>query len=261
MKTSRSKIVCLLTLGFLLGSCASALKKKCEATNWFEHGRTVALSGRRLNSDDFVQRCIKEKVDVNEAQVDLGFKSGMGLYCTGPGARDTGRKGDRLNPELCDPAVFSALEKEWNKGVAEYCTPGNAYKVGALGEEYKGVCPEGAEAAFKEKFNRGKFVYYGNMIDAKELEASKLQRRKADSDRSLQALDRQRATLMASQKLLLMRRRAPDPEQDANYESEKSTLDSRIRSEQYNIRKVDSDIDKLRAEITDLKIKRGAFAE
>ena len=258
-----------MKLRFLLGtlalaslvSCASKFKKQCEATNWFEHGKSVALSGNRLNSNDFVQRCQKEDVDVNEAQVDLGFKAGMGIYCTARGAEDTGRKGDRLNPNLCDPGIFSALEISWEKGRNEYCSPANGYKVGALGEEYKGVCPEKMEKAFLKRFNRGKMVYFTNMIDAKTQEIRHLENRRNESRGNISRIERQRTQVMAAHKITQLRWSAPNPEAEAKYQSEMDTLDSRLRSEQREARNLDTKIEGLQAEIADLRVKRGAFSE
>src|SRR5690606_34111458 len=97
----KSKILVLSTL-VLLASCASELKRRCQGTNWFEYGQSVALSGKRLNADNFAAQCKKENVEVDEAQLDVGFKAGMGRYCTAAGATDTGRKGDVFNDDLCD---------------------------------------------------------------------------------------------------------------------------------------------------------------
>ena len=73
----------LLTLGLCLSyfGCASALKERCEKTNWFEHSRDLALDGRYLEEDLLIKEC--NGIDTTSAvQLDLGFKSGHERYCT-----------------------------------------------------------------------------------------------------------------------------------------------------------------------------------
>ncbi len=250
------KLVAPTATLLLLSSCASELKRRCQATNWFEHGQAVALSGRRLSADNFIDQCKKEKVQVDEAQADLGFKAGMGRYCTAEGATDTGRKGDVFNPELCDPAVATALRKDYDRGVEAYCRPKNAYEQGALGNVYKNVCPDRLEDAFLKEYNRGRRVYFTNMIQAKEFELKAAQNAVEESQRSESRLNTQLTALMAAQTLAM--RRNPSPELEAKFESDKNDLQSRIYQESSRRRAKEQEVQRLRSEIADLRVKLGA---
>lgn len=255
MKTSLPVLATLL----LLTSCASELKKRCEATNWFEYGESVALSGKRLSADNFIDQCKKEKVDVNEAQADVGFKAGMGRYCTADGAVETGRKGDVFSIDLCDAAAVSSLKKEYAKGVVAYCKPKNGYEQGALGKTYKNVCPEQLEDAFLTQFKRGKQVYLSGLINSKEKEIRDAGREAEDASHNESRLRGQLTGLIAAQ--TLMRTRKTSPEVESRFNSDRSTLESRIYSESSKRQQKEREIQKLRAEVRELQVQLRATNE
>jgi len=240
----------------LLGSCASALKKQCESTNWFEHGRAVALSGRRLNSDNLVGQCQKEDVEVNEAQVDLGFKSGMGQYCTAEGAKETGRKGDPFNPDLCNPSIVSALQKDHEKGVVLYCKPSNGYQQGALGSVYKNVCPKALEDSFMTQFRKGKKVYIMNMIEAKTSELRNIENQMEVSQRTESRLKKQLLVLMTAQRL--SQSRNPSPEQIQRDRDERDDVERQISQESYSRNSLQGQASTARSELAKLRIEYGS---
>ncbi|MEO5667068.1 MAG: DUF2799 domain-containing protein [Bdellovibrionota bacterium] len=245
----------LATLVFL-SSCASELKRRCESTNWFEYGQSVALSGKRLNADNFVGQCKKEKVDIDEAQLDVGFKAGMGRYCTAEGAADTGRKGDVFSDDLCDPATVSSLRKEHQKGVLVYCKPENGYEQGALGKTYNNVCSEKLEPAFLKQFKRGKRVYVSGVIESKESEIQAAQDVAEDASRSASRLRAQLTGLVAAQTIALARNSSPEVQ--SQIDSERSSLESRIYSEESRRDQKEREITKLRNDIRELRVQLGA---
>ena len=89
------RVSLLILLGLNLVACASYMtRKSCEATNWFDYGKKVALDGRRLSGDDFIQQCYKAEGEVAESDLDKGFKTGMAMYCQPDTAYQTGRGGN-----------------------------------------------------------------------------------------------------------------------------------------------------------------------
>jgi len=255
MKPSTSNVSPLLLL-VLLSSCASELKKRCQSTNWFEYGESVALSGKRLSSENFISQCKKEDVEVDEAQVDVGFKAGMGRYCTADGATETGRKGDVFNADLCDAASVSSLKKEYQQGVLSYCEPDNGYEQGALGRTYKNVCPKNVEGAFLKQYKKGKRVYIAGIIASKEEEIRDAQDAADQAARSESRLRGQLTALIAAQ--TIARARSSNPEVDSSLDSERSTLESRIYSESSRRSQKESEVARLRAEIRELRVQLGA---
>jgi hypothetical protein len=254
----KSKILFVASV-VLLSSCASELKRRCKATNWFEYGESVALSGKRLSADNFAAQCKKEDVDVDESQLDVGFKAGMGRYCTADGATETGRKGDVFNDDLCDPASASSLRKDYQKGVTAYCRPDNGYEQGALGKTYKNVCPEKLEAPFLKQFKRGKRVYLAGIIAAKETEIQDAQNEANDASRSESRMRGQLTALIAAQSITMARN--PSPEVVNSLNSERSSLESRIYSESSRKREKESAIQRLRNEISELRVQLGASVD
>ncbi|HEY1079150.1 MAG TPA: DUF2799 domain-containing protein, partial [Bdellovibrio sp.] len=81
MKKIFALILALSTTG-----CANYfIKKDCESTNWFEHGQKVAQSGKWLNADKKVMDCRRVEAEIQESQLDQGFKSGVQKYCNNDG--------------------------------------------------------------------------------------------------------------------------------------------------------------------------------
>lgn len=175
----------LFLLGFLsasLVSCASYMtRKSCEATNWFEYGEKIAMDGRRTTGDQFVNDCRKAEADIDESQLDLGFKSGMQKYCTPDGIYKVGRDGNFFNTDMCSTSGLNTLRLRHNDGVLEYCKKANGYSAGASGKEYNKICPRELERDFLPEFNRGRRRYLSTRISQNqgqigelEIKASKL---------------------------------------------------------------------------------------
>jgi hypothetical protein len=54
---------------------------------------------------------------------------------------------------------FDAYQAGRVEGLVEFCTPANAYRVGASGAEYAGVCPLEREGEFLRAFSEGQEAY------------------------------------------------------------------------------------------------------
>ena len=101
-KTSMvAKLFLFLSVLPLTVSC-SMLKRQCEKTNWFEYGKSVALTGKRLSADDFYNKCIEKEAEINEVSADHGFKQGMDEYCGKSAPYDYGKLGKSYNFKFCD---------------------------------------------------------------------------------------------------------------------------------------------------------------
>ncbi len=174
-----NKIILLIGMG-LLASCASALKKQCEATNWFDYGYKFAMTGKRLNSDTFVKQCEGEDVDVREDELDLGFKAGMQNYCKSDVVYLTGKNGELFNMDFCDPSQIKILQQKHKEGVQEYCKKDNGYPVGSSGKTYTQICPKDLEANFLKEYRRGRKVYLDQAILSKEQENVVLDKEASD---------------------------------------------------------------------------------
>ena len=153
----------------LLCSCTSYFKRKdCEATNWFEHGYQIAMSGKRLNSDNFLLECKRVDAEISESQLDLGFKSGMTNYCKPDIVYATGKKGLFFNNEFCDPSMIKTLEGKHAEGVLAFCSPQNAFSFGASGGIYNQICPKTMESNFLGEFKKGRKKFLEQSIQENE---------------------------------------------------------------------------------------------
>lgn len=158
----------LILISFSLSSCASYfLRKECEKTNWFEHGKKIATAGKYINEDAFVQSCFKAEGEVSSSELDKGFKAGREWYCSKEGAEKTGGDGQPFNFKMCADFDSSIkLEGPYQKGIAKFCTPENGYSVGLRGEKYLKVCPQKTEPKFLVQYNKGLRIYYDGKITA-----------------------------------------------------------------------------------------------
>lgn len=188
-------IFALMILPALTG-CASYFKRKeCEKTNWHEYGKSVAMSGRRLSGDHFVQSCEKVEAQINYSALDLGFKSGMANYCLPETVYATGRSGQAFNPHLCDGSDLKLLGQKHQEGVVAFCQPDNGYRVGAQGAKYAGICPQNLESAFLKQFDQGRKIYLKGQIEHKENEIEALEKQISENQKLLAANNKQLALL------------------------------------------------------------------
>lgn len=259
-------IALVLSALSLLG-CASALKKQCEKTNWFEHGHGVAMSGKRLNSDDLAQRCEKEGVPVSYAELDLGFKAGMTNYCKPDVALQTGKNGQPLNLEMCATSDHSALRMKHREGVLVFCQPTNGFPFGSTGAAYQGVCPKNVEAAFLKEFRRGRKVYLTQQIAGKESEIQHLDSEVNDLNAKRAEL-RSQMNALSNSKILTREKQfgatgvretvqfkddEESKQQKQNIEWEISRVDREIREKRQEQQSLRSEIVKMKTEAAGLE--------
>lgn len=173
----KGKLVLMMLLAGSLTACASYFKRKqCEKTNWHDHGYNVAMSGKRLDADDFIKECQRVEAQFSFQEADQGFKDGMGKYCSLDGAFESGRVGKPFNFQMCDGLPMRSMKARFLEGTKIYCQTDNGYPVGASGASYENVCPKDMELSFLKEFRKGRKTYLGTFISEKEKEMADLQR-------------------------------------------------------------------------------------
>lgn len=154
------KFIVLLPMAVALCSCASYFTRKdCESKNWFEYGYQIAMSGKRLNSDNYLNACRKVDAEIQEAQLDLGFKSGMSNYCKPDIVFASGKKGQFFNSDFCDPGQVKLLTAKHAEGVRSFCEPSSGFTFGASGGVYNQICPKENEDGFMKEYRKGRKKY------------------------------------------------------------------------------------------------------
>ena len=163
------KPLLLIFVALNLAACASYFKRKeCESTNWFEHGKSVALRGEWLASDKLVNECRKVEANIQESQLDQGFKNGRQRYCTPENSYKTGKEGDLFSRDLCDGPELGPLLANYRRGVTDYCAKANGQNAGASGKKYQNICPKELEPAFLAEYRKGRKKYVLAMITHRE---------------------------------------------------------------------------------------------
>ena len=154
-------------------SCASYfLKKQCEEINWYQHGQDIAMRGERISSDDMVMQCRKVEAEMSESKLDQGFKAGMSRYCQPDTAFQTGKSGETLNLDLCDPGQLGTLKKRHAEGIYAYCKDGLG--AGLSGKKYKNVCSADLEKAFMPPYRQGRKKYLSALVQNNETKLREL---------------------------------------------------------------------------------------
>ncbi len=162
---------------FSLTGCASYFKKRsCEKTNWYEFGEKVALSGKWLNSNQSLNECRKLEADVDESELDKGFKSGVSQYCTIKNAEYNGRIGGKFSEDICNGPQLNSLVQSYNKGLMFFCSKENALEVGLSGKQYENNCPTNMEKNFLVGYKKGRLVWAKQSLENKTNELSSIEK-------------------------------------------------------------------------------------
>lgn len=165
----------LITFLIITTGCASYMKRRaCDNINWYNLGVEIAMRGEWINSDKTVQECRQVEANVQESQLDLGFKSGMKRYCDPDNAYKMGKAGDIFNKQLCEGPDLSRILKGHAKGVEDYCAKDNAEYAGSSGKKYLGVCSPALEKNFLPGYRKGRKKYVEQMIAVKTSESQNL---------------------------------------------------------------------------------------
>lgn len=255
-------LVAMVILVSLSGCASYFLRKDCNKTNWFSHGQKVAMKGKRLDSDDFVKSCQKVEADVNWAQLDSGFKSGMSDYCKPQSAYGVGKRGEQYNYDMCSSSGGGKLRAAHDKGLTAYCKPDNAYRVGAQGKIYGNVCVEKDEESFLKRYHAGRKVFLTTQIENKENEIKALDRKILEGERERKDL-RYRLSRVRAPRARGIRRASAKKEELSPAEKEaerrRESLSNDIRRVDRQIKASRSKQDALRKEIGVLKTERNSL--
>lgn len=169
----------------LMGCSNYFLRKSCESVNWYQHGFDLAMKGVRVSNDDKVVQCRKAEAEMSESQLDQGFKAGMAQYCRPDIVFQTGKKGENLNLDLCDPGPARILSAKHKDGVKEFCEADNGFSVGSSGKIYSKICPPEMEKAFLKEYNRGRKKYLQAMISETMSKSQDLDRSVIDKEQQV----------------------------------------------------------------------------
>jgi DNA repair exonuclease SbcCD ATPase subunit len=245
-RTHKKSVLLALALLFS-ASCASALKKKCEGTNWFEYGEGVAKHGQRPASDSFVLQCEKEEAKIDHSAMSQGFQKGLDEYCNPDFAYRLGKQGEFLSGDMCSSSMELQMEPKHETGVREYCQPTNGESAGAVGRKYNQICPKELEAAFLPEFGKGRKKYLTGLIARKEgevrdldREIENLERRKQPIREDIQRLEWDRTRLRS-----LVPANSTSNTTNNAAAQELNQVDSRIRSLQWDAGRLDQQISEI----------------
>ena len=241
------KFTILFSISLLLCSCASYFTRKdCESKNWFDYGYQIAMSGKRLNSDTYLNDCRKVEAEIQESQLDLGFKSGMSNYCKPEIVYASGKKGQFFNSELCDPGQVKMLTAKHNDGVQAFCEPSSGFNFGSAGGNYNQICPKEKEEAFMKEYRKGRKKYLTASISENQNRIQKI-----NSDINLSSLRKSNleGELKVVEAIQLVRPTPANANQSDPTEDKKRDLKSKINQSDNEIRSFNNNKTRLQESI------------
>ena len=124
----------------LLAGCSTYSKSQCNQFDWQKQGAKHAEYGWTFE----------------------GSKDHFQHHCT-------------LEHEI--PVDQTALKKGYQRGLKNFCTPGNAQVFASKGGVYQNTCPANLEKSFLKPYTEGMNIHYTNKIEALEDEIQFLQQR------------------------------------------------------------------------------------
>ena len=114
------KLFVLLSIPFILASCATLNKSECSNTDWQAIGVKDGLNGRDVNYlQNHREACVEHGAKPDVEKYQLGYKAGL----------------------------------------ARYCTAGKGYWLGESGQDFKDVCPLEFGDAYLKGYKKGHNLY------------------------------------------------------------------------------------------------------
>lgn len=252
------QILFLTMIAAVLSGCGMLTRHQCEKVNWFERGQSLALRGQYPQNDPQLKECRKAKAEIDESQLDLGFKRGRDLYCQPERAFITGKEGQALSPDICEQSIVKALLKKHAEGVRAFCVPESGKQLGASGKEYNTICPGDLEAPFKAAYSKARKGYLEGLIPGLQQQIQQKQQQISSTKSELMFLEGQKIVL-ASQLTSLRAQNSMSP-QIMDLDSRVDTLENQIsdknrtvRSNEQEINSITNRISTIQGEIAGLK--------
>ena len=256
---SHLSFYCLLA-AFALPSCASYfVRQSCNKIDWYEYGKSVAMSGNRLSGNTHVRQCEDAEANINYTALDQGFKKGMLDYCRPDTALAIGRRGEFFAPDMCDGENVRLLKSQHQQGVISYCQKSNGQSAGATGKRYNQICPKELEAEFLNEFNLGRKRYLAATVYQTNIEIGDLQNEINRLENEKNHLVSQLAIESATSGRTMTREMKYDEftqtyKEQVNY-AEDASAQSRRSDLQMRMSSTDSEIANKRSQQSDLRKK------
>jgi len=225
--------ILLVSVSLFFSGCAWMTRNTCEKVNWFERGQSLALKGQYPANDKQLKECRKVKADIDEDQLDLGFKRGRDLYCHPERAFITGKEGQAFATDICDQSAVKGLLRKHAEGVRAFCVPASGKHLGASGSDYNSICPADLEAQFKTAYSKARKGFLQGQLPGLNNQVDQKRREINQSKNELMYLEGQRVVL-ASQ-LSFARSKEPMSLKAQDLDSQVNSLENQIRSKQNGI--------------------------
>jgi flagellar biosynthesis chaperone FliJ len=245
------RLLTLLVATTIFSGCSMFTRSRCEKINWFERGQSLALRGQYPQSDAQLKECRKVKAEIDEGQLDLGFKRGRELYCTPERAFLTGKEGNTFATDICDQSLTRSLLRKHAEGVRGYCTPESGKQLGASGKDYNSICPADLEVAFKSAYSKARRGYLEGLIPGLQQQIQQKQNQISSAKSQLMFLQGQK--IVYSAQLASAQARNSAAPETAHLQSQVGDLESKISQQNNIIRSGENEINAITSRISNIQ--------
>jgi hypothetical protein len=167
---NRMQLILLVTVAIIISGCATLDQGQCVTANWYDMGYQDGSAGKS--------------------------KDGVADY-----ANDCAEYGVKVDA--------TAYRDGWSKGIPQYCTANNGYRVGSYGNYYENSCTGSLKDAFYSAYLLGSAVFDAqSRVDRLQEEVDELGDKASKNDIS----DERRAQLRRD------RKKRKDDLQDARFD-------------------------------------------
>ncbi|MBL7544014.1 MAG: DUF2799 domain-containing protein [Bdellovibrionaceae bacterium] len=207
------------------------------------------MTGKRLSGDTYLNECRKADSEIDESQLDLGFKAGMLNYCKPEVVFANGKKGEFFNADLCDPGLFKTLNARHAEGVNIFCEPSNGYTFGSSGGTYNQICPKHKEEGFLKDYRRGRKKYLAASINENHSRINKLNSEMNVASFQKSSLESELRIVEAAQAIRPQNENANNANQVDPREEKKRDLRSKISQSDTELRAMNANRNRLQEAI------------
>jgi flagellar biosynthesis chaperone FliJ len=245
------RMLSLSILAILFSGCSMFTRSRCEKVNWFERGQSLALKGQYPQSDAQLKECRKVKAEIDEGELDRGFKRGRELYCTPERAFLTGKEGNTFATDICDQSLAKGLLRKHAEGVRGYCTPETGKQLGASGKEYNAICPADLETNFKAAYSKARRGYLEGLIPGLQQQIQQKQNQISSAKSQLMFLQGQK--IVYSAQLASAQGRDSMAPETMHLRSQVDDLESKISQQNHSIQSSENEIDSITNRISNIQ--------
>ena len=160
MESRLLKLFAISGIAMLMSGCTKHFSlQDCQSTSWENEGFKDGANGRaKRDLSTAIKDCNKHEFPVDLDGYGKGYYAGQKQYCSPENAQRIGALGQDYS-NVCLPDIMPSFLASYRKGLRTFCVPLNGYELGKAGKEMPTFCAPDQLNAFREGYVEGKHLY------------------------------------------------------------------------------------------------------